>query len=303
MSDTSLQFTRPIVRLIGLFAALNLLLIFISREMGHNLYPHNDMIAYTIYDRNHQTSWVNLLDLRSDLEITISNRHNTEYMPRWFPDGKSLLFVSNRDGIFDLYRMYFSFGSHPQIERITTNQRVTSANIAPAGDKIAYTAINNGQVDVYIMSSDGSNITQLRSDTYPDSDPVISPNGQEIVYRSLRNGKAELYRIGVNGERYYLFSFFPLDRYSPSWSPDGSKLAFSSIETIYIQDIATENTTPVVRGIASLYVTWLLLSDELLFLSYERDQKTRFYLVNTDGTNLRRIHSYEGIAADPDWRP
>jgi Tol biopolymer transport system component len=58
------------------------------------------------------------------------------------------------------------------------------AVVSPRGDKIAFTSIRSGDLDIYTMNLDGSGITQLTHELGYDGGPFFSPDGKKIVYRA-----------------------------------------------------------------------------------------------------------------------
>jgi dipeptidyl aminopeptidase/acylaminoacyl peptidase len=114
--------------------------------------------------------------------------------PAWTPDGKELVFVTNRDvslGSGDLWR-------------------------APAKE--------NGM-------REGRRI--FREQTLYRTRPHVSPEGRRIVYASFAGGADQfnnLYVIPLAGGAPYKLTFGAFDHFHPRWSPDGRRIAFVSNE-------------------------------------------------------------------------
>jgi TolB protein len=58
------------------------------------------------------------------------------------------------------------------------------AVVSPRGDKIAFTSIRSGDLEIYTMNTDGSGLTQLTHELGYDGGPFFSPDGKKIVYRA-----------------------------------------------------------------------------------------------------------------------
>jgi Tol biopolymer transport system component len=110
--------------------------------------------------------------------------------------------------------------------------------------------------DVYAIDVDGSNLVTVANDPAgPEFDGAWSPDGRWIVYRDSTRGinhDDEVYIAAADGSSKRNLSTNPANDWGPDWSHDGATIAFNS----------TRDGMPM-RG----------------------------YLVNPDGSNLRRIES------------
>ena len=71
---------------------------------------------------------------------------------------------------------------------------------SPDGKQIAFTSNRNGNYDIYVMNSDGSNVRQITRNKERDDYPAWHPNGKQILYVSERNGMYDLYLVSVPGQ-------------------------------------------------------------------------------------------------------
>jgi Tol biopolymer transport system component len=94
-------------------------------------------------------------------------------LPSWSPDGRTILFVRERDGNFEIYVMNAD-GSGQQ--NLTRHPGFDSAPAwSPDGRKIAFTTKRDGNFEVYVMNADGSGQRNLTRNPAPDRSPVWSP--------------------------------------------------------------------------------------------------------------------------------
>jgi len=71
------------------------------------------------------------------------------------------------------------------------------ATISPQGDKIVFTSQRNGDLDIYTMNLDGSDLRQLTDQLGYDGGPFFSWDGSKIVYRAYHprsTGQIQRYR-------------------------------------------------------------------------------------------------------------
>ena len=64
--------------------------------------------------------------------------------------------------------------------------------------KIAFHRSADGNVDIYVMNVDGSNIRRLTDAAGPDTLPAWTPDGR-IVFRSARGGSWGIYIMDADG--------------------------------------------------------------------------------------------------------
>jgi Tol biopolymer transport system component len=100
---------------------------------------------------------------------------------------------------------------------------------SPDGRRIAFSAIQGNQSDIFIYDLDGGVLTNVTSDSFYDASPVFSPDGKSLIYSSVGEEHAKLYRLTLSNtkERYQLTSgaWNDIDAW---FSPDGKRLFFAS---------------------------------------------------------------------------
>jgi serine/threonine protein kinase len=106
-----------------------------------------------------------------------------------------------------------------------------------AGGKIAFVSDRDGSGydQIFVMDSDGGNVTQLTFDETDKSWPMWSPDGSQILYAA--DGGLGLYNTALNldiwvmdadgSNQTNLTQTKGVDE-DPIWSPDGSKIVFVS---------------------------------------------------------------------------
>lgn len=151
----------------------------------------------------------------------------------WSPDGKSLLFTSDRNGNNDLFLissasdkdMYFTFDYH--INPLTQSEKEEHRGIFSAdGQKIAYIEGNGSLV---MMDKDGKNKRTIWEGWSMQPHFQWSPDSSYIAFsREDNNFNQDVYIYELNQDKIYNISMHPDDDYMPCWSPNGRFLYFLS---------------------------------------------------------------------------
>jgi len=92
-----------------------------------------------------------------------------------------------------------------------------------ADNKILYSAINNGNADIWMINADGTQSKQLTSDVGADISPRIAPDGKSIYFLSNRTGLLSIWRMNTDGTNPQQLTENQ-DVYSLAPAPDGKAL-------------------------------------------------------------------------------
>jgi tricorn protease len=153
----------------------------------------------------------------------------------WAPDSKSLVFVSDRDGNQDLYRMRPGDASEPrlarslqvEVTRLTGDPREEHQPVfSPDGERIAYL---QGNGTLMVMRADGSGAREL-THGFSNIDCVWSPDSRWIAYSQEDDDfNQDIWIVAADGSAGpHNVSQHPDGDFAPCWSPDGRMLAFVS---------------------------------------------------------------------------
>jgi Tol biopolymer transport system component len=121
------------------------------------------------------------------------------------------------------------------------------ATVAPDGSGIVFTSTRDGDIEIYSMNLDGSNVKRLTQSEGYDGGPVVSPNGQKIVYRAnhpvgeklreyrellARNlvepTEMELFIMNRDGSDQHAITSNGASNFAPYFSHDGNRVIFAS---------------------------------------------------------------------------
>jgi Tol biopolymer transport system component/tRNA A-37 threonylcarbamoyl transferase component Bud32 len=167
--------------------------------------------------------------------VAVTSGEFQNVSPAWSSDGRSLLFVSNRDGRRDLYRVRVrrSGEATGTPERVTTGLAAQSLGLAADGKTLAYSALTL-QANVWwirIPSRGSVSVAEAEPVTFGNrvvENSDVSPDGRWLAFDSDHSGNFEIYRLPLAGGEIEQLTTDPADDFAPSWSPDGAEIAFHS---------------------------------------------------------------------------
>ncbi|VAX17322.1 tolB protein precursor, periplasmic protein involved in the tonb-independent uptake of group A colicins [hydrothermal vent metagenome] len=165
-------------------------------------------------------------------EIKITDRSDSvAYEPTFSPNGEWIVFESHKldeevNGIIVKYKID---KSSPYIYLTDSVDDCRQPNWSPSGNKILYQKFVNGQWDIWIMNTDGTDKTKVTSGSGNKTDASFSNDGQLIIYSTdFELDLSNIYKIPVtSGTPDRLTDYTGYDG-APSLSPDGTKLIFES---------------------------------------------------------------------------
>jgi Tol biopolymer transport system component/DNA-binding winged helix-turn-helix (wHTH) protein/TolB-like protein len=225
--------------------------------------------------------------------------------PVFSPDGKSIVYVSDMDGNFEVYSRVIATG---EAKRLTNNPGHESfPTYSPDGTQIIFNSDGEKENnDVYLMNVDGSNVRKITDAPGWDASPPNnwSPDGTQVLLLSDRGGKENIYvmniepfaprRIASNVE-----SDQPLD---PSYSPGGDQVAYQLSNEIRIFDASAQTDKFVLKTSAGANPTFSPDGRRILF--QERiDENTEICSVNVDGSDFVNITQSPSKDISPAYSP
>ncbi|MCU1269750.1 MAG: tolB protein [Acidobacteriaceae bacterium] len=159
----------------------------------------------------------------------------------WSPDGRTLAFVGQRNGDFDIYTIPASGGAET---RLTTAKGLDDGpEYSPDGQYIYFNSERTGHMQIWRMHSDGTGQEQIFSDDYNNWFPHISPDGKWMVFLTYErdvtghpeNKDVMLRLMSLDDKKILVLTKLFGGQGSinvPSWSPDSKSVAFVSYQLV-----------------------------------------------------------------------
>lgn len=134
-----------------------------------------------------------------------------------------------------------------------------------AGEQMKGPTAQRDISNIYISDYDGHNQRRVTVTKSLDITPAWSPVARILAYTSYRRGYADIFLAYLNEGRFETPArgSETVNNYLPAWSPDGSRLAFMS----------------------------------------NRDGNPEIYVINRDGSGVRRLTNHPAGDVTPTWSP
>ncbi len=172
---------------------------------------------------------------------------------------------------------------------------------------------SNSTEDIWVVNANGSGLQRLTTDPANDFDPSWSPDGSKIAFRSERDGNNEVYVMNADGSGQRDVSRHPTDDWGPTWSPDGRVLWNCARELVIgfracVRNLDGSRLDVLPADIYVEYQAWSQDGTKIAFMSQEpgasgNDPDYNIYVMNADGTGIRRLTDTPGTDGFPSWSP
>jgi Tol biopolymer transport system component len=139
----------------------------------------------------------------------------------WAPDGSRFATTQGNGVPFGDHffsNIYLTDRQSGASTRLSEQDNVDTGPLwSPDGSRLAFTSIRDGNIEVYVMNSDGSAVGRLTHDPAEDWVGAWSPDGNRLTIQTNRDGNWEIYSINVDGTGLANLTRSPGQETNPVW--------------------------------------------------------------------------------------
>jgi Tol biopolymer transport system component len=197
-------------------------------NFGFSISPDGTRLAVREETAEGYDIWVKRLDRGPRSRLTFDAGHDR--MPIWSPDGRTVYFLSDREGNNDVWKRAADGTGRPELV-LDIEESLATIELSPDGGSLIARSSTGNQVasarNVFLvnLAEEGPVLPLLATD-YREISPSISPDGKWIAYASDETGRYEIYvrpfpnveagrwQVSVGGGR------------SPRWARNGREMFF-----------------------------------------------------------------------------
>jgi TolB protein len=191
-------------------------------------------------------------------------------------------------GVFPGYDIYLATDTGEILKKLTDAPGYDAeATVNWKTDRIVYTSLASGDLDLWTMRPDGSEKKQITSDIGYDGGAVFPRDGKKLAWHANHPATPEA-----------------LERYNALLAANTT--APMKMELVVADADGTHARTITNFGCASFAPTFTPDGKKILFASNKNNCDTRkfeLFLVNLDGTSLEQVTDFGGFTSFPELSP
>lgn len=282
--------------------------------------PDGNKLAYNHIMREFRT-WkryeggmaddIRVFDFTTKQSEKITDNPNQDIIPMWAANGKEIYYISDRDGVMNLY-VYNT--DNKQTAQLTFSQDYDIKFPAMGGDRIVY------ERGGYLYKLDINSKTESKIAVQIDNDQVYSrPEWKDVRYqirnvetspdgkRLLLSARGDIFSLPAKeGITYNLTNSSDANDYAPAWSPDGKSMAYISDKDgefhIYLHDLASGHERKL-TGDVKTYIYGFDWSPDSKKIVWTEKKNTLNLLDVASGKNTVVETSGVGAFNSASWSP
>lgn len=173
--------------------------------------------------------------------------------------------------------------------------------------KMAFQSYRDGNWEIYLSASDGSQAQRLTNNTASDVQPKLNRGATKVVFSSNAAGNWDIFTVENTGANLRRLTNTVADEASPEWSPNGSAIVFSSNRDgnweIYRMSAGGSNPTRLtVHAAQDVSPIWSPDGDQIAWVR-RGEIYNAIWIMNADGSDKRILRDGLPYLGNIAWSP
>ena len=195
--------------------------------------------------------------------------------PVWL-DSNTIAFVAHHNSVSNIYTLNIT-GEEPKLlTNFMDNTQIAYLSVSPDQGSIAF-AMNpkNGNLDIYTLNVESSDLKQITTEPMADIRPVWHPDGTAISYTSNANGVPNIHTINLSTGNATVNTDAGDGIWSHQWMPNDSLVLASSlgdvdsVRLVKVNPFRKPDTKPL--SLRDNYTSWLKAGPDVSFVNKKPD--------------------------------
>jgi len=170
--------------------------------------------------------------------VSVTDSGSLHQSPTWSPDGRTLFYVSNRQGTRDVYALGLGrdAAAAGAPVRLTTGLGAHSIAISADGKRMVY-AVYSTSANVWALAiptrppASDAGAMPITSGNQTVEGVRISGDRRWLVYDSNLSGNSDVYRVPLAGGEPERVTTSPVDEFRGTISPNGREMTYHTFQT------------------------------------------------------------------------
>jgi serine/threonine-protein kinase len=191
------------------------------------LSPDGRMLAADVPAQGGRTDiWVKQLPAGPLSRLTFDGSLN--YRAAWAPDGRSLSYSSDRDGLTHLYLQRADGSGKPERLMPYDSSQIDESEWSTDGQWLVYrSGVVGGKRDIYARATRGDTTRHtIAASSFDEYMPTLSPDGRWVAYVSVESGREEVWVRPFPDAGRARWQISTSGGSEPAWSHSGRELFF-----------------------------------------------------------------------------
>ena len=254
-------------------------------------------------------------------QTRLTDYDESDFFPVWSPNGQQIAFARflfNRRGDKN-EEIYVMDADGTNLRNLTQHPALDSGpSWSPDGKQIAFASNRDGELNIYLMDTDGGDVRQLKSPHF-SGQPRWSPDGSQIAFVAITELGRQVYAMNADGTGQWLVSEPRPNAWMHlgGWSPDGKQILYKGSINGLVTDsfvvIATldsrrrkvlKHEEVPIEKMNPATVSWGAGGRSILFAGKKEGEKGDIYRFRLSDNQLIQLTDHPASDTFPqEWNP